>query len=241
MGRTVTSGLTLLAVALGAAAGAINTSKSGTYEQGSWAYGYSIRAAGSRSVCRHGDLAFEGWAIEKLMKVRQYDKVRTPWGVMQYLGPKGRWNSGWLSKTTYDHPLDGRGRLLPSPKPGAALAAKQRPMDITPRHADEAVEAFVGQTLRIRLPGNPSTGYTWVVKVLKGDSVAQHGKLVFERAEGTGGMAGAGGTLVATFKALRPGPTTVILEYKRPWEKKDPERTQVLRFTIQPDPPKPKP
>ncbi|MFW6163315.1 MAG: protease inhibitor I42 family protein [Planctomycetota bacterium] len=117
----------------------------------------------------------------------------------------------------------------------AALAAKKRPMDITPRHADEAVEALDGQTLRVRLPATPSTGYTWTVRVLKGDAVAQQGKPVFERAEATEGKVGAGGTLILSFRAVKPGRSTVLFEYQRPWEEKDPARTQVLRFTIQPD------
>ena len=242
MNRVAGSTLKLLAIALGAsglacdAAAIIDGGKNGRYDEGSWQYVYSIRAAGSRSEWRHGELSFEGWAIEKLIpKVQRYDKVRTPWGVMQYLGPKHPYNSGWLSTMTYGHALYKRGRMLPTPKPGAALAAKKRPMDVTPKHSDEAVEAFVGQTLRIRLRGNPSTGFTWVVKRLKGESVAQQGKLVFEKGEAAAGMVGAGGTVVVPFKALKPGPTTVLLEYKRPWEQKDPARAQVLRFVIKAD------
>ena len=100
------------------AGAAIDTSKNGRYESGDWAYAFTIRAKGSRSERRHGELSFEGWAVEKLMEVKLYDKVKTPWGLMQFFGPKARYNSGWLSRTTYDHPSGRKADSCPPPSPG---------------------------------------------------------------------------------------------------------------------------
>ena len=224
--------LALPLAATAAAGAAIDTSKSGTYESGDWAYAFTIRAKGSRSERRHGELRFEGWAVEKLMEVKLYDKVKTPWGLMQFFGPKARYNSGWLSKTTYDHPLRKEGRLLPTPKPGAAAEAVKRPVEVTFSGGDRTVEARCGQTIRVSLPGNPTTGFTWVLKKTKGDSVTQEGKLAFQKSPAAEGMVGVGGMFVATFKAAKQGQTIFLMEYKRPWEKKDPARACVVRFEI---------
>ncbi|HUW58042.1 MAG TPA: hypothetical protein VMZ92_15485 [Planctomycetota bacterium] len=93
----------------------IDLHKSGSYNVGRWRYEYTIGAAGSRSEGRHGELSFDDKPIPD---VQQFDRINTPWGMMQFFGPKPRrWgNGGWLLKQCYDQPIDPKkGRLLPDP------------------------------------------------------------------------------------------------------------------------------
>jgi inhibitor of cysteine peptidase len=78
------------------------------------------------------------------------------------------------------------------------------------------VDLTTGQTLIVRLPSNPSTGYAWVVngdpaplKLTKSFSV---------RSKGTSGMVGAPRTAVLEFNAASSGVTTLTLLYRRSWE-----------------------
>jgi hypothetical protein len=111
-------------VALAEKVEAVDTSKSGTYTSGKWVYEYSISAKGSRSERRSGTLTHDGKPISD---ARELDRIQTPWGMMQYFGEKGMWNSGWLLKQTYDQPIDPKkGRLLPDPgKPPEKKPAEQ--------------------------------------------------------------------------------------------------------------------
>jgi hypothetical protein len=211
----------------------IDTGRSGTYDSGSWEYVYEISAKGTRSERRFGKLAFEGWPVTKLMKVKLYDRVRTPWGVMQYFGEKGSYNAGWLAKMTYDEPLWDKGRLLPAPKAGAALEAKKRPLEVTLDQSVKTIAALDSQTIRLLIRGNARPGFAWSFRKLKGDSVTPQGELEHKQLEGLDGRVGA--FFVATFKAARPGRTTYVMEYRRPGEKGDPARVIVLHFEIKPD------
>jgi len=74
----------------------------------------------------------------------------------------------------------------------------------------------VGETFTITLDANPTTGYKWqlsdnltesIVKLVKSEYVAPETDMV-----------GAGGKEVWTFKGVKPGETTINLEYVRPWE-----------------------
>lgn len=90
---------------------------------------------------------------------------------------------------------------------------------------------------RIIIPAvtNPSTGYDWEVKieaqdssVLKLDTVRNTTK----RDPSQPMMCGAPSTREYEFSFEKTGFAKVIFEYKRPWEKKDPEATVVYNITI---------
>jgi inhibitor of cysteine peptidase len=90
----------------------------------------------------------------------------------------------------------------------------------------------VGATVEVRLPGNPTTGYSWELAEIEGDAVEQVGKIEFRSRAHRRGMLGVGGTFRATFKATKAGTSTVTIQYARPWEKdKPPEKT--FRVTVQ--------
>ena len=97
---------------------------------------------------------------------------------------------------------------------GAGLAAAQQA-----RIADEAdnggtILLRVGETMALRLPANPSTGYRWSVETHDGTMIlVEDGPF---RAQA--GRVGAGGEASWSVTAKRPGVTTLGLKYWRPWE-----------------------
>ena len=90
-----------------------------------------------------------------------------------------------------------------------------------------AVRPQLGDTLVVRLPGNPTTGYRWaatrvppMLPLLSSSYVAA-----------APGRLGQGGIYVFRFRA-RAGSGVLRLDYRRPWEtSKPPLRT--FRLTIQ--------
>ena len=94
------------------------------------------------------------------------------------------------------------------------------------------VTVNAGETLVVKLGGNPSTGYTWEAKDLDAHMLQQVGEPGFESF--SPGLVGAGGTLTLTFKALKPGTTTLTLVYHRSWETNvAPLQTFTVTVTVQ--------
>jgi inhibitor of cysteine peptidase len=97
------------------------------------------------------------------------------------------------------------------------VAAKTLVVKATP--ALQPVTVRQGGTVRITLPGNPSTGYDWQVA----QGAAGYLKLVGEptfKAESS--LDGAPGMITYTFKALKAGDTVLVMKYAQPWEKDQP-------------------
>ena len=96
---------------------------------------------------------------------------------------------------------------------------------------DENIELGRGQIVVIELKANPTTGYKWQVLEEANEGV------VLQKGEGEYVpsstakpiMRGSGGTQIYRFQALNKGEATLVFEYKRPWEEKEPAR----RYTVQ--------
>jgi inhibitor of cysteine peptidase len=73
-----------------------------------------------------------------------------------------------------------------------------------------------GQTLTVRLAGDPGTGYGWVVKHAATRILAPYGGVTFAPAAAP--RPGAGGLFSARFRAARRGETWLRLAYHRPFE-----------------------
>lgn len=82
----------------------------------------------------------------------------------------------------------------------------------------------IGQAIVVSLGGNPTTGYSWKLQEIEGDSVTSDGVTYKsnqppqsdpekEPATGFGGM------YTAKFTAARAGKSVIKLVYIRPWEK----------------------
>ncbi len=86
-----------------------------------------------------------------------------------------------------------------------------------------------GETITIRLPGNPTTGYTWAV-----DEVDKVGKKTLELVDSSYTRSspermGSGGWRALTFKAILAGTSPIKLKYWRAWEG---DASVVKRFDI---------
>jgi len=80
------------------------------------------------------------------------------------------------------------------------------------------LEIAVGDTIKVTLCSNASTGFQWSETAQIGaPALIQQVEHEFVAPEGEG-LVGAPGNEVWTFKALEKGTTTVSMEYSRPWE-----------------------
>jgi len=96
--------------------------------------------------------------------------------------------------------------FLASLSAGASIAAP----------SDNVISVKEGQTFKITLPSNPSTGYQWnsTYDTTYLELVAQN----FQPDNTNPGIVGAGGNEIFTFKAKNPGNTTITFNYQRPWD-----------------------
>jgi len=81
----------------------IDTAKSAVHTSGKWKYDYTVAGLGTRSERRTGVLTYDGKPVAPQAKPK--DRVKTPWGIMMQVDP-GVYERGWLSKLTYDRPID---------------------------------------------------------------------------------------------------------------------------------------
>ncbi|MCI4679379.1 protease inhibitor I42 family protein [Rhodoblastus acidophilus] len=104
---------------------------------------------------------------------------------------------------------------------GRALAA-----DIL-TEADAGVVRAVaaGETIALRLPENPSTGYVWAIEVDPPSAAA----VVADYWTARSGLIGAPGTREFTLAVKRAGPFSIRVKNRRPWEG-DASATQRLIF-----------
>ena len=79
------------------------------------------------------------------------------------------------------------------------------------------LEIGKGEPLTITLDANPTTGFEWQLAAPLDDKVMKLIGHTFRPTDSA--REGAGGTDVWTFKAIGTGSTTIMLEYRRPWEK----------------------
>jgi inhibitor of cysteine peptidase len=77
------------------------------------------------------------------------------------------------------------------------------------------VEVQTGATLEIKLPGNPTTGYSWEIAKVDARILALQGEIEFQSSSQA---LGAPGEFTFRFQALAPGSTELLLIYQRPFE-----------------------
>jgi inhibitor of cysteine peptidase len=88
-----------------------------------------------------------------------------------------------------------------------------------------------GQTLTIKLEGNPTTGYSWEVVESEDAILQQVGEPEFE-AESD--LLGAPGTQTLRFEAVETGQMELKLVYRRSWETDmEPLETFTVHVTVQ--------
>ena len=79
----------------------------------------------------------------------------------------------------------------------------------------KTIEMNAGDTLKISLAGNPTTGYNWYVSSVDTQVLNQVGDPSFVASSNA---MGAGGFINLTFQAPMAGKTSLQLQYKRIWE-----------------------
>ncbi len=84
------------------------------------------------------------------------------------------------------------------------------------KQLSRSVTMNVGDTLKISLASNPSTGFQWAEKLLISEPKVLT-QTSHETAPSKTNMPGAAGTEVWTLQAKAPGNTTVSSTYGRPW------------------------
>jgi inhibitor of cysteine peptidase len=113
------------------------------------------------------------------------------------------------------------------------IAAGEKPLTLTVADKGKTVTAKVGQAITVLLKGNPTTGYSWDWAGVIGDAVAKDGDVAYATDKHPPGMVGVGGMFTAKLKAVKPGKSTVRLEYRRPWEKDvKPQEDDIFTVTV---------
>ena len=88
---------------------------------------------------------------------------------------------------------------------------------------DTNITVSAGEQFSISLESNPTTGYSWAVRIpLGAEKILIIGS---EFAKTKPGKPGEGGEQLWRFKALSSGDAELELFYIRPWEKEEPAKT----------------
>ena len=85
--------------------------------------------------------------------------------------------------------------------------------------SNATVHLSVGDTMTVRLAGNPTTGYLWSPDFAATNMLRQVGSAAFEPDAAAKGLVGAGGVFALTFKAVAPGTVAAHIIYHRPFER----------------------
>lgn len=84
---------------------------------------------------------------------------------------------------------------------------------------EKTAELKVGETQVLELNGNPTTGFRWMLaEALSADSPVSV-EIAYESAASRKPLCGRGGVFKVRYTGVKPGETTVVLIYARPWEK----------------------
>ncbi|EMB4684636.1 protease inhibitor I42 family protein [Klebsiella pneumoniae] len=74
-----------------------------------------------------------------------------------------------------------------------------------------------GKLFTVKLPSNPSTGYTWILRTLP-YPISLVSSIYRQSSSCKPGMTGCTGEQIYTFRAEKSGQGTIELYYGRPWE-----------------------
>jgi inhibitor of cysteine peptidase len=103
----------------------------------------------------------------------------------------------------------------------SAAAAGQAPVEVScdefasGRQISREAEVRVGDTVKLSLCSNPSTGFKWEEAVISDPAVLE--QVDHKYVDPAAGTVGAAGREEWTFKILKAGTAAVALAYSRPW------------------------
>ncbi len=102
---------------------------------------------------------------------------------------------------------------------------------LTEKNNGESLNLEVNDRVNIELKSNPTTGYEWVLSEETGGSIISLTGSGFIQSKKDKELIGAGGFEIFSFKAISNGKTSIILNYKRPWEE-EAEPLETFEITI---------
>lgn len=95
------------------------------------------------------------------------------------------------------------------------------------------IDLAVGKSTSVILDGNPTTGFTWNVASVSSDAVKVSTAIMpAKMKKGEPPVCGAPAPTQITFTGVKPGKSTVVLEYKRTWETEPAARTMTFVVTV---------
>lgn len=89
---------------------------------------------------------------------------------------------------------------------------------INVKHITKEVEVNAGDSFKVTLCSNPTTGFEWSESAQIGDQTVMEQVKHRFAAPKNKQLAGAAGQEIWTFRALKEGTTTISMEYSQPWE-----------------------
>jgi inhibitor of cysteine peptidase len=110
------------------------------------------------------------------------------------------------------------------------LAAAAPPLTLTDKDSGQSVTIAAGQTLDIRLPANPTTGYQWTAVAVRSRALVAGGAGTYVAP--TPGTLGAGGTEVFSYHGVAPGTAHLAFAYARSWEHVAPARRAAFTVVV---------
>lgn len=93
--------------------------------------------------------------------------------------------------------------------------------------------AQVNPAVDLYLPGNPTTGYSWIAQAEDEGIVEITQQYYGEKSQEP--VSGLGGAWWFQFAGIQPGVTSVTLTYARPWEPEGAVYTFVYRLSVDED------
>lgn len=103
-------------------------------------------------------------------------------------------------------------------------------VDVEEEDNGDTIHVLPGETIRVKLRSNPSTGFSWELGPIEEGFFEVESK--FEADPHREGEAGYGGCEIWKFKAEQSGETDISLFYARSWEDKDPAKAFKLHVVI---------
>ena len=85
----------------------------------------------------------------------------------------------------------------------------------------KTIHVLPGETVRVKLEANHTTGYSWSVASVDKSILEVGDEGEYMSNPHPEGMVGVGGNEVWNFKAIAAGETEISLVYVRPWEKNE--------------------
>lgn len=104
-------------------------------------------------------------------------------------------------------------------------------VDVDEGSSGKTIHVLPGETIRVMLRSNPSTGFSWELGPIE-EGILESVESGFEADPHKEFEAGYGGNQVWKFKAAGAGETELSLVYARPWEDKKTAKTFKMRVVV---------